>query len=174
MQHQQTAAADHRIGFRLSTGNRWMIGHVTTPHRRLVDLLNQEYRQSLLVEELSVFGRSEHNDVSDKCKYAYVKPPSILFAAPMDEAADTSRAVEQFLWVKKRQEQVRFALGPFVVVGNIHLLEDAKLSSSFLLAGERFAAVTKALIKRDDDSEFVEQEDVILVNKDRIEYLVAE
>jgi hypothetical protein len=150
-----------------------MSGYVITPHRRLVDLLNKEHHQSLLVEGLSVQNHSPDHDVGDNSDCAYVNPSTILFATPVDESADAFRSKDPLVWVKKMPQRTRFALGPFAVVGNIHLLENATLSPSFLAAGDRFAAVTKAVLRRDDDPRFTEEEDVIFVNKDRIEYLVA-
>jgi len=170
---QQKETPENRIRFRLCTGNRWMSGYVTTPHRRLVDLLNKEHQQSLLVEGLSIRSNSHDEEVGEKSQYAYVNPSTILFAAPIDESADALRPADPLVWVRKRPQRTRFALGPFAVVGNIHLLQNAALGPSFLPAGDRFAAVTKAVLRRDDDPRFAAEEDVIFVNKDRIEYLVA-
>lgn len=173
MLDEQKDTQNNRIQFRLCTGNRWISGWFITPHRRLVDLLNKEHYQSLLVEGLSVQSSSPDSNVGDTSEYAYVNPATILFATSTDEPAEALRPKDPMVWVKKRPERTRFALGPFTVVGDIHLLENATLGPSFLTAGDRFTAVTKAVLSRDDDPRFTEEEDVIFVNKDRIEYLVT-
>ena len=172
MMDERRDTQGNRIRFRLCTGTRWISGYVTTPHRRFVDILNKEKHQSILVEELSAQSCFDSGDGGDKSDRAYLNPSSILFATPVEDSMRTGER-DPMVWVRKRPERTRFALGPFAVEGNIHLLENATLGPSFLAAGDRFAPVTKAVLRRDDDPGFAEEEDVIFVNKDRVEYLIA-
>ncbi len=173
MLDQQTETPENRIRFRLCTGTRWMSGYVSTPHRRLLDLLNEEHHQSLPAEGLKIRSNSEEEEVGGESQYAYVNFPTILFAVPIDEPLYDLRPADPLVLVKKKPLRVRFALGPFTVVGNIQILENATLGPSFLPAGDRFAPVTGAVLSRDDDPQFSEEEQIIFVNKDRIEYLVT-
>ena len=164
----------NRLRFRFYTQNRWISGCLSTAHRRLLDFLNTEHRQPVLAEEVEAQSLRTPQGSGDRLDTAYISIPSVLFAVPVEEAKDSpAQSADTVVWVKKRPERARFAAGPYEIVGDIYLVENAKLEASLFAGRNRFFAVGKAVIRRLDDPAFEEEQEIVFVNWERLDYFAA-
>ena len=172
MLDKQPAMQRHVVHLHVATGSRWVSGHVTTNHRRLIYCLNREHRDMLLIEDAVVGNRPGVRDSSEELRVAYVSTARILFAVPVEEARDSSPPPDPLLWVEKRPRPLVLGVGRYEIAGDVFLLPEADLTPSFVLTGDRFIAVGDALIKSLDDPSLVQEQAVVTVNREHISYIL--
>jgi hypothetical protein len=152
------------------------MGQVSTHHRRLIDLLNSTRRSPFYAEDVRVRSQFGQHDYGTEVGPAYFKTDNILFAVPIEDETGYTPPEDRFLMVKKNPHPFRFAIGHYEIVGEIHLIEGGGANESLFGPfgkDKLFEVVTHAEIKRTGDNESVDLEDVIFVNKERIDYFVA-
>ena len=168
----RAVAKPHRLRFRFVTEDRWLLGHVSSIHRRLIDVLNAEPNQPMLVAE----GVTVQNDYfptreDDSRAFATVNLSRVLLVIPQDDEPPAS-APDPYAWVPKRAELVRVGIGPYEVVGNAHLPEGTDLKEGIAEAKTRFVTLTNAMVRRINGPNYMEQERVVLVNKERLDFIM--
>ena len=158
----------NRIRFRVRTPSYWISGHVFSSHRRLVDLLNSmDARGFLVAEEVTIRASLESSAVGETAERALVYSSSILFAIPLEEAPLHR---DPHNWVSKRPEPVRAGIGPYRLVGSIHLVRESQLADA-LQAIPRFVPLAPALIRHSTDLSLHEEHEVVLLNRDHLDYV---
>jgi len=161
-----------RIRFRFRTEHRWLSGSMSTVQRRLVDVLNGEGSGGIVsAEEVSAQGWL---DAGGAASYpsVNVNTAAVLYAVPVEDG-DGPRG-DPHARIKKRPERVRVGIGPFEIVGDTYLVEQSNLRDVLALARPRFIVVGKAVVRRIDDPDFVEEHQVLLVNRKRLDFIVPE
>ena len=162
----------YRIRFRFRTEHRWISGSITTPQRRLVDVLNGEGSGGIVSgEQVSAQGWL---DASGPASYpsASLNTAAVLYAVPVEDGEGPKP--DPYAWVKKRPERVRVGIGPFEIVGDAYLVEQSSLRDVLVLAKPRFIVVGRAVVRRIDDPSFVEEHQVLLVNRERLDFVAPE
>jgi len=159
------------IKFKFGTEYRWITGHVSTMHRRLIDILNTEHTDAIVAEGVSSYSLAEAA-TGEVVDYANITTASILFAVPVEEVRDAPRPKDPFVWVKKRPERVRVGTGPFNIEGNVYLAEEYKLKDLLLSVRDQFIAVAQAVVTRADAPEFREEHGVVFVNRSGMDFIM--
>lgn len=163
----------HGLQFRLVTENRWLLCQADTMQSRLVDLLNANPEKTMLVQIDSLSSPDAAAGSADAPvgRAVGINTAAILYGVPV-EAPGAAPAKRSPAWVERSLWRVRIGLGPYEIVGNIHMPKGTRLTEAVLAAMNVFFVVTDATIRRADGSAF--QERVIAVNRSRLEYIMPE
>lgn len=152
---------------RLLIEGRWLQASVQTDFPRLIDLLNSG-RGTLAAEQVTLQG-DVYSYPGDKPCAGTVRLERAIAVVPLgDEKGDaqpeaTSAGIAT---------TVRLGAGPFEVTGQIRLREGACLAALLDDEEGRFVVVRQATLRRADGGGPVERHDLLLLNRDLIDYLL--
>ncbi|MGH7863225.1 MAG: hypothetical protein ACREOS_13460 [Candidatus Dormibacteraceae bacterium] len=160
-----------RLRLRARTLERWIEGTVQTVHPRLIDLLNGADGGGLIVaEDVSIAvddgARSRTPAASST---ATLNTNTWLFASPLDDDDRSGR--DSFERVSKYIDRARVGIGPYDIVGEIHLIPDTTLQTVQILARARFVVLTGATIERDRDRPTSTPLGVVCVNLRLVDFI---
>jgi hypothetical protein len=161
------------LRFRLVTENRQLLCRASAAHRRLVDLLNVHLERSLLIlNERHSIGTDEGTNAGDPVLTTInVNTREVLFGIPIETgvASPTRRPSN---WIAKDRWCTRIGIGPYEIVGNVHLPKGAWQREEALTEIAGFFAVTEATLQRASGALSLER--VLIVNSTRIDYMMFE
>lgn len=140
-----------------------ILARVAPDGRRLSDILNSTAR--LAVRDANCISLLPNIDGTQGEGWTSVSTDDILFAMP---PAHTS---PRQMRVHRRQHRVRIQTGPYVVVGNAHVVPGIALDPYVLRSRMRFLALTQAHISSVTDPAWERQAQVLLMNVQPIEDL---
>ncbi len=140
-------------------------GTVRTRQRRLSDLLNENDRTFLIIEDALVdeFGS---RDLAHKTDYAQVNLDAVLFAV-----ADVTVDPIPELRTPKIAERALISIPPFKVIGRIHLLPERDLRVALEELTGRFLPVTDAAYWSDTVGEARHDAPMLALNHSRAQLL---
>ncbi len=165
-------ASSPRVRLRFVTAERWLLGHVDVGRHRLLDLLNAEPGEGIVVEQALLQSDLYPYREGEGPGFAVLNPAHVILIVPAEEAAVGALRAPQAACLHGRAELTRVGLGAYEVVGNLHLPTDVSLREGALAAGARFLTVTDAAIRRIGGVGYLEQQEIVLVNRERIEFLM--
>ena len=140
----------------LYTRHAMVLGRVAADGRRLSDILNSN--SHLPVRDARSISLLNGLDGTDGGGWTSVNTEDILFAMPPD------RASPRQMRINRRQHRVRIETGPYVVVGNAHVLPGTKLDPYVLRSRMRFLALTQVHVASKTDPSWERTAPVVLVN----------
>ena len=169
-----TGVRNRTLHFRLATEHRWLTCHTNSAHTRLVDLLNSTQDQMVLVQVESCEGKNGEGVLAGApSEYvAGVSTGAILCGIPIEPAGAAAAPRRSPAWVERSLWRARIGIGPYEIVGNLHLPKGATLNEEAAMASARFLVVTDATIWRPDGSSV--QERVVVVNRARMDFMISE
>jgi hypothetical protein len=132
------AGEEQAVPLTLFTDAYVIRGVVRTRQRRITDILNQEEREFVVIEE-TVLDEFGSRSPAVKADFAQVNLGSVLFAV-----ADTPVDPVPELRTPKISEQALVSIPPFRIVGRIHLLPGRDLHEALDELTGRFLPVTDA------------------------------
>lgn len=165
---ERSIAEKRPRSLRLYTGSRWVRGHIISRHRRLIDVLNQEYHDTLRLKGVTTGGYRDADSDSQPTAEVLINMSAIDFVVPLDD--EPGAAADPFLRVEKRRLRTRLAVGPYDIEGHAFVLGIAVVSLDLLTQGDRFLAMVDAVVTRADDPSFKLEFDLALVNTANLEY----
>lgn len=161
------------INFRYATQHRWISGRVKTVHRRLVDVLNSEGTDIMAVEQVEVRDRRDGATCLTQADVAEISIGKALIAVPAEDEAKPAARPDPMVWVKKKPEWVRVGIGPYELVGQVHLAELGQVIGFFSVVRDKFIPMTQVTVRNLNDPTFVERFEVLLVNRIYVDYAMA-
>jgi len=158
------------LRLRVATNNRWIAGHVTTLHSRLIDALMSMYGQDIDLKEV-VVGQTPYPSAEvPAVAYANVNLDAVLLALPV-EGASSPTPSDPYAVLHKQPHRLRLGVGPYEVEGNIYLAEGSSLQEGLIATRAPFVLLTDAVITRADGTgRWVEP--VVIVSRQRADYLM--
>ena len=159
----------NRIWFRCRTQHRWVSGCLSTSERRLADALNNGHAEDVLVaDEVSVVDSTGGQERVQAIGHANISRSAILFAVPVEDAP---RRPDLLIRSKMPAQRLRVGIGPYEIVGNVHLLEQDRFQDALLAVTRQFVVLAEAVIRRVDDPSFVEEHDAVCVSRQHVDYI---
>jgi hypothetical protein len=140
-------------------------GVVRTRQRRVTDILNQEERDFVVIEE-TVLDEFGSRSPAIKADFAQVNLGSVLFAV-----ADTPVDPVPELRTPKIAEQALVSIPPFRIVGRIHLLPGRDLHGALGELTGRFLPVTDATYWSESAGEARKSAQLVAFNHARAQIL---
>ena len=168
---QPPAAQLSRMRFRFRLRSCWINGELNTVHRRLIDVLNVEHAEVLVAEKVSVQQCFDVSCTIAVVDCATINTSGVLFAVPLEETNGSPAPPNPLAWVKKRPEQAITGIGPYQITGNVYLPEGSQLRDAFVAVRDRFFAVARAVIRLADNPDFVEEHNVVFVNRELMDFV---
>lgn len=161
------------LQFRLVTENRRLLCRANAAHRRLVDLLNAHAERAMLVQvECAPSKAGEGANANDSTITTMcVNTREILFGMPI-EVASAAPSRKPPYWTEKDKWRTVIGIGPYEIVGNVHLPKGAWQREEALTEIAGFFAVTEATIRRLGGLPAPER--VVIVNSARIDVIMYE
>jgi hypothetical protein len=145
-----------------AAGQRTLAG-VDLSHGRLTDLINrQDIVPVVLLDE-------EPNDLNEPIgmqadqNWTHFLVWDALIVLPPPQATEPSRRLH------RPRQPVEIIIGPFVVSGMVHVPAGAQAAGFLLRQNPRFAAVTRATVRKSGVEGFEQRAEVVLVNMRRVE-----
>lgn len=138
-----------RLRLRARTRERWIEGTAQTAHPRLIDLLNAADAGGLVVvEDVTITEDAGPPDrTPTSFSTATLNTDAWLFASPSED--DDRPGRDSFDRVSKYADRARIGVGPYEIVGEIHLIPGTTLQTVQALARVRFVVLTAATVERD-------------------------
>ena len=140
----------------LYTHTALVLGWVAPEGRRMSDILNSS--SHLPVRDARSVSIVRDVEGSEREGWTTLATQDILFAMPPEHA--TPRQLK----IHRRQHRVRIGTGPYLIVGNAHVLPGIKLDPYVLRSRMRFLALTSARVTSTSDSLWERAAAVVLVN----------
>jgi len=139
--------------------------------RRLGDVLNREDAAGILfVDDSRAPDPTGPDDRSDQSAgFAGVNLANVLFVIALE--GDGAPPPDSFEWLQKRPEKVYVGVGPYEIVGDLHLAPGTGLRDMIGLARPTFIALAAAAIGVPGDPSSVEHYDVVFVNRRHIDVI---
>jgi hypothetical protein len=161
----------HRLRFRARLRDRWVSASVALPRRRLGDALNRDDFGGLATFDDVGLGTSDGDaePIGQRAAFGAVNLANVLFAVPIEDSGTVPDTHE---WVRKRPERVQAGIGPFVIEGDLHVVEDSRLRDVIALARPPFVALARAVIQNELDRNERETCAVVYVNRRLLDFLI--
>ena len=138
------------------TSHAMLPGRVAPEGRRLSDILNAT--SHLPVRGVHSIGPMDAIDGTDGGDWTSISTEDILFAMPPKHASPRQ------MRINRRQHRVRIETGPYVLVGNAHLLPGTTIDPYVLRSRMRFLALTQVHVASRADASWERIAPVVLVN----------
>ncbi len=145
----------------LVTADSWLRGKIMSRHRRLLEVLNTEMEQLATLHEVEVRARPDGAPLAC-APMAGVSLANALFVIPLEEGSPPAPA-DSLVVVQKTQELTVIGIGPYILMGNLHLPSEGRLENYFALLPRRYHAMTKVRLSDHDDRE-LGTFDTVLIN----------
>lgn len=140
----------------LYTENAMVLAQVAPDGQRLSDILNSNSHLPIKnAQSISMIG-----GVEGTAGHGWSSLPTdeILFAMPPEHVSPRQMRIH------RKQHRVRINTGPYLIVGNAHVLPGVKLDPFVLRARTRFLALTKARVLSTVNPAWERAAEVVLVN----------
>ena len=158
------------LEFQLAMEGRWLLCCISTPHRRLVDLLNAHRDRAMLVH-IDDCGDGSAEDATARGPadtLDSVNTRSILFGIPI-EISGTAAGRGSPSWIEKVKQRVRIGIGRYEIVGDVHLPKGIVHVAAAVSELDGFFPVTDASVRREGGRPGPKR--VVIVNSERVDFI---
>ncbi|MHB1005456.1 MAG: DUF6812 domain-containing protein [Chloroflexota bacterium] len=166
-----SATGEKRLRYCFVTESRWVLGTVRLDHSDLHSLLNTIAGGTLMAEDVVLQSDVYAYRSGEQAEYASIKPERVLFVMPVDEQAAAAEDDDR-PGGNQPCKEVRIGVGRYEILGTVHLHPGGNLNTVLVGADERFLAVRRAVVRRVDAPGLLERREVVLVNRERIDYVL--
>jgi hypothetical protein len=135
----------------------------------LLDLLNGDCR--LIKADEIVLQGDLYVYRGDTTSSGCVCPGRAILVVPLDAEASAGIA-ESSPRSSEVSELARLGVGPFEVTGHVHLPEGGSLEGCLSQTEGQFLVVSRATVRRADGVGPVERQELVFVNRERLDYLL--
>lgn len=145
-----------------AAGQRTLAG-VDLSHGRLTDLINRQDIVPVVLLDERPKDLNEPIEMRGDQYWTHFLVWDALLVLPPPQATEPSRRLH------RPKQPVEIMIGPFVVSGMVHVPAGAQAAGFVLRQNPRFAAVTRATVRKSGVEGFEQRAEVVLVNMRRVE-----
>ena len=159
-------ATPQPVAVEIDTSSYRLTGTVTTPFRRVAEILNQVPSGHLTLD---------HATMVDHARGSVTRLPSALVAVDailILRAPDLSGGVREDMRIRKTAVRARIALPPFILDGTVHVATGSRPADGLLNVHDQFLAMTGVTMTSATHPSLDAEASIIAFRRDRAEIVV--
>jgi hypothetical protein len=159
-------ATPQPVAVEIDTDAHRVTGTVTTPFRRVAEILNQVPSGHLAVDHATIVDHA--GGAATRVPSALVAVDAVLFL----RAPDLAGAARDDMRIRKNPVRARIVLPPFVLDGTVHVAVGSRPADGLLNVHDQFLAMTGVTITSAAHPALDAQAPIIAFRRDRAEIVV--